>query len=54
MRGIFVTAILTIYFGLIALSAAYIFHPVYGQAELPPENVTVLNETAVNNTIKFG
>jgi hypothetical protein len=50
MRRIFVSVVLTVYLGLIVISASHIISSVYGQAELPPENVTVLNETALNST----
>ncbi len=51
MKKIFVTAVLTIYIGLIFVSGADILQPVLAQMELPPEEVPILNETATNNTI---
>jgi hypothetical protein len=50
MRKRFNTSVLTISLGLIFISAADILQTAFAQLELPPEEVSILNETAANNT----
>jgi hypothetical protein len=56
MRKRFDISVLTISVGLIFVAAADILQTAFAQLELPPEEVSILNETATNNTnnnIKF-
>jgi hypothetical protein len=49
-------SVLTISVGLIFVAAADILQTAFAQLRLPPEKVSILNETATNNTnnnIKF-
>jgi hypothetical protein len=49
-------SVLTISVGLIFVAAADILQTAFAQLELPPEEVSILNETTTNNTnnnIKF-
>jgi hypothetical protein len=50
MRKRFNISVLTISVGLIFVSAADILQTAFAQLELPPEEVSILNETATNNT----
>jgi hypothetical protein len=50
MRRRFNISVLTISLGLIFISAADILQTAFAQLELPPEEVSILNETATNNT----
>ena len=50
MRIIFATVVLAMFIGLIFVSAVAILHSAYGQLRLPPGEVSILNETAANNT----
>jgi hypothetical protein len=50
MRKRFDISVLTISIGLIFVSAADILQMAFAQLELPPEEVSILNETAANNT----
>jgi hypothetical protein len=50
MRKRFNISVLTISLGLIFVFAADILQMAFAQLELPPEEVSILNETATNNT----
>lgn len=50
MRKRFNISILTISVGLIFVSAAGILQTAFAQLRLPPEEVSILNETATSNT----
>jgi hypothetical protein len=50
MRKRFNISVLTISLGLIFVFAADILQMPFAQLELPPEEVSILNETATNNT----
>ncbi len=50
MRKRFNIFVLTISVGLIFVSAADILQTAFAQLRLPPEEVSILNETATNNT----
>jgi hypothetical protein len=50
MRKRFNISVLTISLGLIFVFAADILQMSFAQLELPPEEVSILNETANNNT----
>lgn len=50
MRKRFNISVLKISVGLIFVSAADILQTVFAQLRLPPGEVSILNETATNNT----
>jgi hypothetical protein len=50
MRKRFNISVLTISVGLIFVSAADILQTAFAQLRLPPGEVSILNETATNNT----
>lgn len=50
MKKRFDISVLTISVGLIFVSAADILQMAFAQLRLPPEEVSILNKTATNNT----